>query len=243
MRLGVTIASMAPSAVEVAGLSGAEFVWIEIEHGGVDLMQVEHLCRAAELRGMIPLLRVQDGSRPAVLRSLEAGGKVIVVPQIHTPEQAAAVVEYGKFPPLGLRGFNTGTRGLLYGFSGATPAEIFANANRDTCLLAQIESAQAVENAEAIIATEGLDGVLVGPGDLSASMGVLAQWDNEELIATCEAVFALAHKHRKVLATVCPTLEMTRRWKAAGAHLLCVAGDLSLYAKALKDRLAEVREA
>jgi 4-hydroxy-2-oxoheptanedioate aldolase len=243
LRLGITVASMSPSAVEVAGLCGAEFVWIEIEHGGIDLMQVEHLCRAAELRGVIPLLRIQDGSRPAVLRALEAGGKIIVVPQVHTAEQAAAVVEYGKFPPLGERGFNTGTRGLLYGFSGASPLEIFANANRDTCLLAQIESMEAVANAEAIIATEGLDGILVGPGDLTATMGIPAQWDSEELITTCEKVFALAHKHQKVVATVCPTPAMTKRWKAAGAHLLCVAGDLGLMTKALKETLAAVRGA
>ena len=240
--LGPSVTSMAPAVVEVAGMCGCGFVWIDIEHASIDMMQVEHMCRAAELRGTIPLLRIQDGSRTAVLRSLEAGAKVIVVPQIHTPDQASAVAEYGKFPPIGQRGFNTASRGVLYGFGAEDIEAAFARANRETCLVVQIESAQAVDNAEAIIATEGIDGVLIGPGDLSASMGITGQWGDEHLITTIEGVFALARKYGKISATTCPTLEMTKRWKAAGANMLAIGGELALLRRALEARLQEVRE-
>ena len=238
---GCAIHTLSPSAVEVIGLCGADFVWIELEHAGTDMMQAEHLCRAAELRGMLSLLRIQDGSRTSVLRALEVGGKVIAVPQIHNAAQAAAVAEYGKFPPLGQRGFNTASRGLLYGLCADTVPGVFEYANRDTCLLVQIESEEGLHNAEAIIATPGIDGVLVGPGDLSTSLGIAGQWDNEDLIRTIEGIFAIAHRHEKLVATVCPTNAMTARWKAAGAHLLNVSGDLALLRKALTERLAEVR--
>lgn len=240
-RYGLSMVSMSPAAVEVAGLCGLDFVWLELEHAATDMMQMEHLCRAAELRGMLTLLRVQEVSRTAVLRALEVGGKIIVVPQVHTPEDAAAAVEWGKFAPIGSRGFNTGSRGLAYGFSGSTTTEILENANRDTCVLVQIESAQAVQNAEAIIATEGLDGILLGPGDLSASMGIAGQWENEKLLSDIEGVFALARKYRKVIATVCPSNVMTRRLKAAGAHLLNVGGDLGMMKTALLSRVDEIR--
>ena len=233
-KYGIAVVSNSPAMVETAGLAGLQFVWIEIEHAGTDMMLVEHLCRAAELHGMWSLLRVPDGGRSSVLRALEVGGRIIVTPQIHTPEQARKVVEYGKFPPLGLRGFNTGSRGMLYG-AGGPVLKAMEDANNRTALLVQIESVEGVKNADAILSTEGLDGVLVGPGDLSASMGLTAQWDNEEVIHTIERIFATAHKYRKVVATVCPTPALTKRWKAAGAHLLNLASDIGLLRTALKD--------
>lgn len=239
--LGPSITSMAPAVAEVAGLAGADFVWIEVEHAPIDMMQLEHMCRAVELRGAVPLARIQDGSRTAVLRSLEAGAKIVIVPQIHTPGQAAAVAEYGKFPPIGQRGYNLGSRGLMYGALAPTPDEILAKANRDTCLIVQIESVQAVENAEEIVATEGIDGVFIGPGDLSASMGIPSQWDNEELISAGEKVIALAHKYSKIAASTCPTPDMAKRWKAAGVHMLIIGGELGTLRQAFADRMDEVR--
>ena len=239
-KYGVAVVSNSPAVVEVAGLAGLQFVWIEIEHAGTDMMHVEQLCRAAELRGLWALLRVPDGGRSSVLRALEVGGRIVVTPQIHTPDQARQVVEYGKFPPLGNRGFNTGSRGMLYG-AGGPVLKAMEDANRRTVLLVQIESVEAVRNAEAILSVAGIDGVLVGPGDLSASMGITAQWDNEELIRTIEGVFAVAHRHEKVVATVCPTPVLTRRWKAAGAHLLNIASDISLLRAGFKEALEKVK--
>ena len=239
--LGPAVASMSPAVVEVCGLAGCDFVWIEVEHSGIDLMQTEHLCRAAELRGMVPLARIQDDSRPAVLRALEVGAKLLIVPQIHTPEQAARIVEYAKFQPVGKRGYNLGSRGMRYGTLAATAEEALETANRETCIIAQIESVQAVENAEAIIATEGLDGVFVGPGDLSADMGIPSQFDNEELIAAGEKVIALAAQYKKVSSSVGPAPEMVRRWREAGLNMLIFGGDLGYIRAALVSQLAQLR--
>ncbi len=239
-KYGIAITSNSPAMVEIAGMAGLRFVWIEIEHAGTDLMHAEHLCRAAELHGLWPLLRVPDGGRTSVLRALEVGGRIIVTPQIHTPEDARKVVEYGKFAPLGRRGFNLGSRGMLYG-QISPPLKAMQEADNRTVLLVQIESAQGVQNADAILSTEGVDGVLVGPGDLSASMGITAQWDNEELIRIIEGIFATAHRYQKIVATVCPTPAATKRWKAAGAHLLNLAGDTGLVRTALAEALATAK--
>ena len=239
-KLGIAIGSNSPASVEVAGMAGCQFVWIEIEHAGTDMMHVEQLCRAAELHGMWPLLRVPDGGRSSVLRALEVGGRIIVTPQIHTPADARKVAEFGKFPPLGMRGFNTGSRGMRYG-AGGPAVKAMEEANQRTVLLVQIESVEAVKNADAVLGVEGIDGVLVGPGDLSMSMGLTAQWENETLIRTIEDIFSTAHRHQKVVATVCPTLELTRRWKAAGAHLLNIASDIGLLRTGIKDALEKVK--
>lgn len=240
IKLGVAIASASPAAVEMAGLAGCDFVWIEVEHAGTGLDQVEALCRAAEVHNMWPLVRVADGTRTSILRHLEVGARIIVVPQVHTAVDARQVALHGKFAPVGQRGWNLGSRGMGYGTKG-TPLEAMRWANDATVLLVQIESVEGVRNAEAILATQGVDGVLVGPGDLSNSMGIPAQWDNEELIQTVEGVFATAHRHEKVVATVCPTPALTRRWKAAGAHMLCVASDLPLLRTSIATALSEVR--
>lgn len=238
---GIAASSMCPAAVEVIGLCGYDFAWLELEHASTDYGQLEHLIRAAELRGLIPQVRAAEWNRSSILRVLEAGAKVVVVPQVHTPEQAAAVVEHAKYPPLGARGYNTGSRGLLYGFSGANAEEIFARANRETCLLVQIESVEAVKNAEAIIRTEGVDGILIGPGDLSTTMGINSQWDNEELLGTMEQVFRIAQKHQKLTATVTPTMAMLRRWQALGVNMLTLGGDLGVLRGALTAKLEEAK--
>jgi 2-keto-3-deoxy-L-rhamnonate aldolase RhmA len=238
---GIAASSMCPAAVEVVGLCGYDFVWLELEHASTDYGQLEHLIRAAELRGLIPQARAAEWNRTSILRVLEAGAKVVVVPQVHTPEQAAAVVEHAKYPPVGARGYNTGSRGLLYGFSGANAEEIFARANREVCLLVQIESVQAVENAESIVRTEGVDGILIGPGDLSTSMGINSQWDNQELLQTMEQVFRIAQKYQKVTATVTPTVGMLRRWQDLGVNMLTLGGDLGLLRTVLTAKLQEAK--
>jgi 2-keto-3-deoxy-L-rhamnonate aldolase RhmA len=240
VKLGVAVSGGSPALIEIAGSAGCKFVWIEIEHAGTDMMHAEHLCRAADLHGMWPLLRVPDGGRSSVLRALEVGGRIIVTPQIHTPDLARKVVEYGKFPPLGMRGFNTGSRGMRYG-AGGTVLQAMEEANRRTALLVQIESVEGVKNADAILGTEGIDGVLVGPGDLSMSMGITGQWDNADLIRTIEGIFAVAHRHQKVVATVCSNLALSKRWKAAGAHLLNIASDIGLFRAGITDALQKVK--
>ncbi|NOZ23061.1 MAG: hypothetical protein GXP25_18465 [Planctomycetes bacterium] len=239
---GPTSIGRSPAIVELMGLVGGyRFVWIEIEHASTVWPDVEDQCRAAELHGLWPLLRVPSGERENVLRALEAGGKIIVTPMINTAEDAQKVAEYGKFPPLGLRGFNLGSRGMDYTVGGSID-ERLAAANAGTVLLCQIETVEAVDNAEAIITTPGIDGILIGPGDLSSSMGISGQWDSPELMDNCIKVFEAARKHGKIMATVCPTPEMTKRWKEIGVHLLCVGSDMGLLKDALKERLKALQE-
>lgn len=213
-----------------------------MEHCALDVMQLENLCRAAELHGILSLARTADPSRPWILRPLEAGAKIVLVPQVHTVEQAAAVAEWAKFPPLGKRGYYTASRGLGYGAMAPTPNETLEKANRETAVLVQIESQQALDNVEAIAAVEGVDGLFYGPGDMSLDKGIPSDWDNEELLAAGEHIIRIARAKGKIFSSTCPTMKMAERWKQAGANMLVVGGDLVLLRKAFMDRLAEVRE-
>src|SRR5439155_16562558 len=197
---GVTLYSGAPRLAELAGHIGFETVWIEMEHGPTDYALAEHICMAAEAAGAIPTIRVSDGQRHHVLRALEVGARIGVVPMIQTAEQARQVVEYGKFAPLGARGYNMRSRGVNYGFGDKK--SIFADANARTYLFAQIETMQSVENLDAICAVEGLSGVFIGPGDLSVSIGATGDLDGDrmiEIVTDCVRRARAAGKHAGIL--------------------------------------------
>lgn len=221
---GVAIQSNAPRVAELAGMVGFETIWIDVEHGAVSWTEVENLCLGAEAAGCIPTARIPSNGRRDVLRSLEAGAQIVVVPMIDNAAEAEKIVEYGKFPPLGRRGFNLRSRGLQYGLSQSGLA--LEEANQRTYLFAQIESKEAVANVEAICNVSGLAGIVVGPGDLSADMGRPGAFTDPEVIATVESVVRTARslgKHAGVVIGPGPMLDAAI---AAGCDLTYCGSDI-----------------
>jgi 2-keto-3-deoxy-L-rhamnonate aldolase RhmA len=236
---GVAVITGAPKIAEMAGRLGFDTVWIEVEHGGASFSEVEALCMAAESGGAVPTVRLPDHERHHVLRALEVGARIVVVPMVNNAETAREIVRHGKFPPLGARGFNTRSRGLNYGLDGVDRlTDTFARANAGTHLIAQIETLQAAENVESICAVEGISGVLIGPGDLSVDLGRPAAFADPELIALVRDVTARARaagKHAGILVAPGPMLDAAR---AAGCDLFFCGGDVNDLAKTWKALLA-----
>ena len=238
---GAACVTGSPKIAEMAGLIGFDMVWIEVEHGGASYTEVEDLCRATNAGGAIPVVRVPDYKRENVLRALEAGGKMIVVPLINTEDEARELVQNGKFAPLGGRGFNTRSRGLSYGLDGiAQIAQTFARANEETHLIAQVETVEAVQNVEAICGVDGISGVLVGPGDLSVSYGKPGAFGNTDFIAVVADVMRRARasgKHAGILVSPGPLLDAC---KTAGCDFFFCAGDINDLAQKWREVLAQV---
>lgn len=225
---GVAVVTGSPKIAEMAGRLGFEAVWIEVEHGGASYSEVEALCMAATAGGAVPCVRIPSGDREHVLRALEAGARLVIVPMINDADMARALVRHGKFAPLGERGFNTRSRGLHYGLNGMDKLrETFDDANASTHLICQIETREAVENCAAICAVPGISGVLVGPGDLSVSLGITGQFTHPLLLSTVESVMATARtasKHAGILVAPGPLLEAAY---ASGCDLAFVGGDIN----------------
>jgi 2-keto-3-deoxy-L-rhamnonate aldolase RhmA len=210
---------------ELAGKIGFDVVWIEMEHGPTDFSQAENICFAAQAGGALPAVRLPDGQRCHVLRALEIGARIVIVPMINTQEQAAEVVQHGKYPPLGMRGFNNRTRGTGYGLAGVDQA--FAQANADTQLFVQIETREAVENLDAIVQVEGLSGILIGPCDLSMSCGMTGKLDHPDLIATVVDSIRKARNagiRPAILVGPGPMLDAVLE---AGCELIICGGDIA----------------
>ena len=170
--LGAFVASSSPMNCEILGLNGLDFVMIDCEHAETNMESIVQMCRASEMYGMAPLVRVYDpDDGPCMSRMLDVGVHGVMAPLVGTPEQAQNVVNFTKYAPLGKRGANGG-RGPRW---GAYDNYIQAS-NTATLSIAQCESLEGLKNIEKIAATPGLDVIFIGTGDLSLEMGVTLNW-------------------------------------------------------------------
>ena len=229
---GVVCRTLSPVVVELIGLTGFDFVWIDMEHATADFGKVENLCRAADVTEITTLVRVPDRSPSHVLRVLEAGAGIVNVPQVEDAEQAAAVVRAAKYSPIGERGYSSSSRGTIYGVAG-TAQELFAEANERTMTMVQIESVRGVENAAEICGVAGLDIVFVGMGDLSQSMGCTGQFSDPRLLEKVHHVLSVIKDSGKIAAMHTESVEGANRWLARGVKILCCAVDLSVMSRGL----------
>jgi len=210
--------------VSLVAQVGFEAVWIESEHGPVSFERAETLCLAAEAGGIFPLIRLPDGERHHVLRALEIGARIILVPMVDDADYAHRIVDVGKYPPLGHRGFNIRTRGMDFGM--ADLQDNLARANHRTHLFAQIETNTAVANIDEILQVDGLSGIFMGPGDLAVSMGKTGQMADPELrdtVLSCIAGAKAAGKLTGIFTLPGPLLSAAMD---AGCDLVVCGGDV-----------------
>jgi 4-hydroxy-2-oxoheptanedioate aldolase len=235
---GIAVYSGATRLAELAAHIGFETIWIEMEHGPTDFGLGEALCMAIEAGGGIPTVRIPDGQRHHVLRALEIGARIVVVPMINTAAQAAQLVQHGKFPPLGQRGYNVRSRGVEYGL--VPPKAAFVRANQRTHLFAQIETVEAVQNLDSICAVDGLSGIFIGPGDLSVSFGCTGELSGPKLIETVCDCIRRARAAGKYAGILVPPGTMLTAAIEAGCNLTFFGGDITELGKAWPSLLATV---
>jgi 4-hydroxy-2-oxoheptanedioate aldolase len=177
-QLGCILLLPSPVIAEIIGLAGIDMVMIDHEHGGGGLTEFVAQTRAMQASRTHAIVRVPHGELAYAQRLLDNGACGLVCPGVDTAEQAAEFVRACRYPPRGLRGAGAGLRGARYGLDNSYYAP---EAEDDTLLVVQIESARAVENIDAICDVPGVDMLLIGPRDLSASIGKLGQFDDPEV--------------------------------------------------------------
>lgn len=185
--IGVNVQIDHPWLVELIGAAGFDFVMLDGEHGAA-YNNLPTLIMAADAAGVTPIVRVPDHGRAHLLWALESGAAGVQVPMVDTPEQAQALVFETKYAPVGGRGFSNATRAAGY---GVVPTIQHADeSNRETLLIVQIETVQALERAAEIAAVPGVDMIFIGPADLAQSMGYAGQSKAPEVIAAMTACIA-----------------------------------------------------
>lgn len=182
--------------VDLSGLIGFDFVLIDCEHGPMTPQGVEGMIRAAEAAGVSPIVRIPANVPHEILRYLDLGAVGIKVPRVETAEDARNAVAAARYPPLGERGLALSTRAAGYGV-GITPQRYAEIANREVFVIALVESAVGVDNVDAIAATDGIDLIALGPGDLSMSMGHGGDRKHPAVVDAMRHVMTRAKAHGK----------------------------------------------
>ncbi len=182
-----------PAVAEIMAKAGFDWIAVDAEHAAIDLETTTALLRAMAPFGCTPLVRIPHNDLMWIRRVLDAGAGGVIVPMVNSAEDARRAVEAAKYPPAGVRGFGY-CRANAYGEDFATYA---AHANDGITVVAQVEHIRSVEAVDAILDVEGIDGVFIGPYDLSGSMGITGQLDHPRMQAAKARVLEACRSHRK----------------------------------------------
>ncbi len=187
----VTIAH--PAVVEIMATAGFEWLCIDMEHTSIDLASAQMLITTIQANDMKALVRVSKNEEVIIKRVLDMGADGVIVPMIKTKEEAQEAVSYVKYPPHGARGVGLyRAQGYGTGFE-----EYKKRVEEEIVIIAQIEHVEAVKNIEDIITTDGIDGTIIGPYDLSGSMGHPGEFEREDVKRAIEDVKRACEKHGK----------------------------------------------
>lgn len=180
-----------PSAdvAEIIGWSGYDWAAVDLEHGAMARVVLPDLFRALECGGALPFARVAEAGRENIKAALDSGAKGLILPMIETAAQLEEAMAWAKYPPLGKRGVGY-CRANLYG----TDFDTYLENSKHIFMVAQIEHIKAVENLEKILAVPGLDAIMVGPYDLSGSMGITGRLDHPDMAMAMTRIASLAKR-------------------------------------------------
>lgn len=190
---GYSLGLGSPQAAELLSASGIDFIFVDNQHGSWGPESTSLAFMAIHAGGSVPMARVAKNDYTLIGRLLDEGAMGIIVPMVDTPEQAQAVADACRLPPVGKRSWGWGAASR-YG------SEYSERINDELFVAVQIESALAVENAEAIMATPGIDGCWVGPADLALSLGIHPrdQANDERHIRALERVVEACNNTGKI---------------------------------------------
>ncbi len=211
---------------QMAAACGFESLYVDMEHSPIGLDTVSAICAAATAFGITPLVRPPGHGPEWIGRILDAGSQGIIVPHVNTADQARAIVQAARFPPLGHRsvmgpGPGTGYRAMKLG-------EINARLNAGTLVICMIETPEGVANAQEIAAVDGVDVLLIGSNDLCTEMGIPGELRNPKLRAAYETVAAGCRAHGKVLGVggIRGDAELQKDLIELGARFLIAGNDV-----------------
>jgi len=228
-----------PGAPTVFAAAGYDFVFIDMEHGNYSMETMADLIRGAKSAGIASIIRVPHLETFFISRILDAGAEGIMVPMTSTKRQAEEVVRFSKYTPLGQRGFGTQTGQTDY--KPLKASEAMREANEHTLIVAQIETPEAIENIDAILEVEGIDVGLIGPNDLSISMGMTDQMGSEIITKAIEKVVESAKKKGKASGIHIGNIEALKKWRAKGMTVLAYSTDIAFMYNTSKSSLEELK--
>ena len=237
LTIGTFLGMGSPMAAEIAAVAGADWVLLDLEHGGSG----EDLIGPTVVAGMaysIPtLVRVESSERIRIGRALDAGAAGVMIPRIETIEQVTEVVKHMSYPPFGDRGVATYNRSAKWGrdLTGLTEKA------KAACII-QIETLKALENVEEISKIDGVELLFVGPLDLSFALGVPRDFKNPKFVEAAAKVVAAAKANNKVAGILAADASAAEAFIAQGFKFIAIGSDSTLLANAISNLVTQLKK-
>ncbi|HEX3217072.1 MAG TPA: aldolase/citrate lyase family protein [Aestuariivirgaceae bacterium] len=228
-----------PGIGHILKSAGCEFVIFDMEHSGFGMETVKSAIRFFEAASLPAIVRVPSKEYHHIARACDAGAEGLMLPMVGTPDEVRRIIASIKYHPLGSRG--VALQIAHDNYRPGTVADKFGRANERTTFVCQIETAEGVENADAIAGIDGVDLLWVGHFDLSVSLGIPGEFDNPKFKNAIERVVTAARRHGRALGRLVPTVEQGIEVNRLGFDFVCYSGDVWVLHDALAAALAKLR--
>ena len=226
-----------PHMLDAAGL---DFALIDSEHSGFGVGAIADLIGWFRATTVAPFVRVPEPQYHFIARTLDLGALGIMVPDVRNSSEARSIVDAAKYAPLGKRGVGLG--GANTDYRSVVPTEHIEYANRNTTVICQIESVEALEDLDGIASVPGVDVLWVGHFDLTQSMGIVGELQHPALLEALDKVVRTAKAHGLGAGIQPNSVEQAREWMEIGFNVISYSNDKRLYSKALSSAAAELRK-
>ena len=231
------------TAIEMLGYGGLDFVIIDTEHGPFEVERVQEFIRAAHGTNAVPMVRTKDSERNSILKMLDVGAMGLIIPNVTSVEEIKRIVEYGKYYPIGNRGVapTSGSRFWTADYASQGLNHYFSVSNGETLLLPQCETRECLESIEQIVAIDGIDGIFVGPYDLSTSLGKPGKFSDPEVSGAIERVLKACQAANKLSFIYAGSLDDVEKKYAQGYDAVCYGMDALILKDAIVNIVSSVK--
>ena len=227
------------SIAEIMARAGFDWLVVDMEHSAITLHQAQQLIQIIELCGIIPLVRVGENNPALIKRVMDAGAHGVIVPMVNTKNDAVKAVNAVKYPPVGTRGVGL-ARAQGYGFE----FEKYKNwINKESIIIVQIEHIEAISNLEIILSVEGIDGSIIGPYDLSGSIGKPGNFEDSKVKRAISRYEEVCLKMKKPMGfhIVQPDIEKALQYKKVGYTFIAIGLDTLYLGEKCREILGKIR--
>jgi 2-keto-3-deoxy-L-rhamnonate aldolase RhmA len=219
--------------------AGFDYVFIDMEHGTFNLETAHDMIKAALDTGITPIVRVGELAYSLVSRLLDGGAQGIILPRVEDPRILEEALSWMRFPPVGKRGY--GVNQTMVDYEAHTFPEIIEHQNLNTLAVVQFETVTAMQRADELLSVPGMNVAMIGPADLSISLGIPGQFDHPLLISTVEKLIAQCNTHGVVPGIQTRSVAMSKAWAARGMRFVGTSGEHALLLEKARETLAALR--
>ena len=226
--IGTMVTEVRSSSIaQMLSTAGFDCMFIDSEHSSFSIDMVADLILAAKAADIVSVVRVPSRKEHHLMsRPLDAGAQGLLVPRVETKEEVREIIRATKYYPLGERGMSL--RRAPHDFAKGKAPQLMKSANEETLIVVQIESKLAVESIDQLISIEGVDATLIGPNDLSQSLGIPGQMEKPEFIESIRKVIKACEKRGIISGIHVGSTERARKWIEEGMKLILVSTDVGM---------------